>query len=129
MKDGVSMANLMTLTLLLICLAASCAVGQTPAIEQLRDLSLETSFAEAGTSQCIIAVPDQDGYGPMADHLATAVATVSGAKPAVMAASGITDEMAQANHVIALGVFANNSPRREAIRQASGQLRLVLARG
>lgn len=109
MKDGVSMANLMTLTLLLICLAASCAVGQTPTIEQLRDLSLETSFAEAGTSQCIIAVPDQDGYSSMADHLATAVATVSGAKPAVMAASGITDEMAQANHVIALGVFANNS--------------------
>ena len=103
------MANLTTLTLLLICLTASCAAGQTPVIEQLRDLSLETSFAEAGTSQCIIAVPDQDGYSSMADHLATAVATVSGAKPAVMAASGVTDEMAQANHVIALGVFANNS--------------------
>ena len=103
------MTNLTTLTLLLICLTASCAVGQTPAIEQLRDLSLETAFAEGGTSQCIIAVPEQDSYSSMADHLATGVAAVSGAKPAVMAVSDITDEMMQANHVIALGVFANNS--------------------
>lgn len=97
-----------TAAFVLLCVSGVCIFADTPVITELRDLCLETSFAVDGQVNAIIAVPEQEAYEAMAGRLAAAIEAACGVAPAVVPAERVSEDVMQNNHVIAIGVFANN---------------------
>ncbi len=92
----------------LLVLVASVWAADVPEITELKEMYLDTALVTDGAADCIIAVPDEIGYGPLATTLAGAIKDAYGAAPPIIIAAQVTEEAMKATNVIALGVFANN---------------------
>ncbi|MBI3945207.1 MAG: VCBS repeat-containing protein [Armatimonadetes bacterium] len=77
-------------------------------ITQLKRLYIETPLVARGQAACVIAVPDDAAYGPLAQKLAAAIQNAFGVAPPFRPASEVARQMPPTENLIALGVFHNN---------------------
>ncbi len=94
-----------------LTLLATGAIGwaaDIAEIGELREMYLDTALVTDGAPSCIIAVPDQIGYGEAATRLAAAIKEVCGVALEPRRAGEIPEETVKTTNIIALGVFANN---------------------
>jgi hypothetical protein len=94
--------------LTLLAMAAVSWSAEIPEITELREMYLDTALVTDGAPSCIIAVPDEIGYGEAATKLAAAIKEVCGVAPELTRAGEIPEETVNNTNIIALGVFANN---------------------
>lgn len=93
---------------LLVAGAAFCGAAATPDLDRLKEMYLQTDLAAGGAASCIIAIPTDPAYGPLASRVADAVEQHVGVRPPVRPANVQPESEMTARHLIALGVFANN---------------------
>ncbi len=80
----------------------------TGGIMEIKEMYLDTPLVADGASACLIVVPDGEAYMAVGEKLAAGIKAAYGAAPPIRKAEQITQAQAEATHLIALGVFANN---------------------
>lgn len=80
----------------------------TSEIARLKEMYLETTLVSEGKPTCVIVVPNDPTYRPLAEKLAEALRTTYGAAPPIEPADAVARALPPNTHLIAMGVFANN---------------------
>ncbi len=80
----------------------------TGGITEIKEMYLDTALVADGESACLIVVPDDEAYMPVAEKLSAGIEAAYGVAPPIRKAGQVSREEAEGTHLIALGVFANN---------------------
>ncbi|MBI3946606.1 MAG: hypothetical protein HY321_11850 [Armatimonadetes bacterium] len=106
-----------TVTFVVLLAAMTGALGaaneetvgmQNVQITQLKNMYVETPLVTGGQTRCVIAVPDDAAYMPLAQKLAGAIQKAYGVAPPIRQASEVARQMPPGENLIALGLFTNN---------------------